>query len=197
MGLASDTKLGRRTAIAWMAGGGLWVLGALTDHATGWRFFTAEALWIAADLALLAGLLGLGRLRPHGDGRTAQVAFVVAVIGRLVFLAAETTLLVAANNKNSVGTALLPLGAVLTALSMIVLGCSVIRQHIWHGPARFGPLAMGAYPFLAMFPIVAISGGPDIVAIGGWGVAAFALGLAVRSASTPAGAIAKPALVPA
>jgi hypothetical protein len=180
-----NPDLGRRTSAAWVAGGTLWLGGAIVDHDSGWRFFTAETLWVAADLVLLIGLLGLWRLRPHGNSRTAGVAFGVAAVARLTFVSAELTLLVAADNNNAVGTALLPVAAALTAVSMLVVGVSVARRGVWHGASRFGPLTMGVYPFVGMFPVVVATGAPNLVSIGCWGLAAIVVGLAVRSATAP------------
>ncbi|MDQ6837205.1 MAG: hypothetical protein M3137_02380, partial [Actinomycetota bacterium] len=53
------------------------------------------------------------------------------------------------------------------------------------GPTRFGPLVMGLYPFVVMFPLLAASGGnPPAGAIAGWGAAAIILGIAALAATT-------------
>ena len=39
---------------------------------------------------------------------------------------------------------------------------------------------MGAYPLVAMFPVVAVTGEPSVAAIGGWAAALAALGVAAR-----------------
>ncbi|MEN3315211.1 MAG: hypothetical protein V7605_1445 [Acidimicrobiaceae bacterium] len=172
----------RRTGALWLAGGLLWVTaGAVGSDLHGWRFDSAEALWIIADLLLLAGLVDLRRLGAHGPGRLGNVGMAIAVIGRLVFVAAELVSLVQRSDEN----ALYPIAALLSAAGMLAYGVSVVRAGVWHGPSRFGPLAMGLYPFLVMFPLVAAdNGNPSVPAIAAWGlVGAVSVGLATLAAA--------------
>ncbi len=174
-----DRRMHRRTAAAWMAGGALWLaagVGGSGHH--GWRFDVFEALWITADLLLLAGLLGLRRLRPYRTSRAGDIGTGIAIVGRVVFVAAETVSLVQQTDEN----VLLPLGALLSALGMLALGVAIARGGVWQGLPRFGPLVMGLYPFVVMFPLLAASGGnPPVAAITGWGLAAVVVGAAVRA----------------
>lgn len=195
MGQTARTSDSSSTAGAWIGGGALWVLGALVDHDTGLRFYAAESLWIIADVLLLVGLLGLMRLRLGGGGGAARAALRVAIAARLLFVAAEATLLVARDNSNAVGTALLPLAATVTAGAMLLYGVKVVRAAVWPSPERLAPLAMGAYPFVFMFPLVAATGAPNLAAIGGWGVPAMLLGFAVRSVTTRSAASSAPSTI--
>ncbi len=173
-----------RTGGLWLAGGAVWLAaGAIPAGQHGWRFDAVEALWIVADVLLLAGLLGLRMLRPYGQRRLGSIGMSIALIGRIVFIAAEVLSVGQQTDQNG----LLPLGAVLSAVGMVAVGIAVARSGGWRGVARFGPLTMGLYPFVVMFPLLAASGGePPIAAITGWGLAAVVVGLATLAQATPA-----------
>jgi len=164
-----------------VAGGLPWlVAGALGAGLHGWKFNFAEALWIGADLLLLGGLIGLRGLRAHGRSGPGNVGMTVAIVGRVAFIAAELVSLAQRSDEN----ALLPIAALLSAAGMLCYGVAVLRAGVWHGPARFGPLAMGLYPFVVMFPLVAANNGsPSLPAIAVWGlVGAVGVGLGTLAA---------------
>lgn len=171
----------RRTGALWVGGGLLWLAaGALGSGLHGWRFDLDEALWIISDLLLLGGLLGLRSLGAHGTSRLGGIGMAVALIGRLSFIAAEAVSLAQGSDEN----ALLPIAALLSAFGMLAYGIGVIRAGVWRGPSRFGPLAMGVYPFVVMFPLIAANeGNPSLPAIAIWGlVGAVAVGSATFAA---------------
>jgi hypothetical protein len=170
----ATSKHAARTASAWIAGGVLWGAGAALDAASGWRFAAAETVWLAADAALLVGLIGLRRLHPHGTSKSGSRGLSIAVAGRVVFILAELLCVVTGTNEN----ALLPLGALTTTVGMLAFGAAVARAGVWTGVARFAPLAMGVYPLACMFPFVALTGEPNVAAIGIWGAFAALVGLA-------------------
>jgi len=176
----------RRTGALWLAGGLLWlVTGALGSGLHGWKFNFAEVLWIGADLLLLGGLIGLRGLRAHGQSRLGNVGMTIAIVGRVAFIAAELVSLAQRSDEN----ALLPIAALLSAVGMLCYGIAVLRAGVWHGPSRFGPLAMGLYPFVVMFPSVAANNGnPSLAAIAVWGlVGAVGVGLGTLAASGNSG----------
>lgn len=169
-----DGPSGSATGLLWITGGSIWLV-------AGVAFDTSEPLWILANLLLLAGLIGLRGLRADGKSRLGTTGMTMAILGRLLFIGAEVLCMAQNTDEN----ALLPLGAVLSALGMVIYGIAVIRQHHWQRLARFGPLVMGLYPFVVMFPLLAASGGdPPIGAIAGWGGAAIILGIAASAAPT-------------
>jgi len=174
-----DSGAYRSTGRWWMIGGATWLAAGVLDGGLhGWRFDGVETLWIMADLFLLAGLLGLRKLRPHGNSRLGSLGIGLAIVARLIFITAEIVSLLQRTDQN----ALLPLGAVLTAVGMVAFGIAVARNHIWQGAARFGPLAMGLYPFLVMFPLLAANNGnPPQAAIAGWGLVAIMVGATALS----------------
>lgn len=82
------------------------------------------------------------------------------------------------------------LAGLLSALGMLALGTAVARGGVWRGASRFGPLVMGLYPFVVMFPLVAANGGqPSVGGIAGWCLAAVVLGVAVlaQDSTVPVG----------
>ena len=163
----------RPTAYAWIAGGLLWLAAGLVHDGTGPRFELASALWLAADVLIAAGIAGLLVLRPHGASRVAAVALVVAFVARLSFGAGEVASLVQGHDDN----AFLPVGALLTALAMTVHGVVLVRRREVAPRVRAAFLAMGLYPLLVMFPVVAATGEPSMVLVALWGLPAVLIGV--------------------
>jgi hypothetical protein len=167
------------TAGAWIAGAATWLGAALVGAGAedgSDRFYTAEGIWVVAQLLLLAGLLGLIRTpsRPAGGRRLGAVGLALAVAGRIVFLVAEA----ASIASGEPAEAILPIGAMLTAVGMTLFGIAVARAHRWEGWLRLSPLAMGVYPFLFMFPLVAVGMAPD-ASIAIWALPTAGVGAAI------------------
>lgn len=139
---------------------------------------TVEAAWLVVHLLILAGLLVLYSSKAAA-GVLGHLGIGGAVLGRLTFLAAEVQLLVQGNDE----TPLLPVAALLTAVGMVLAGIAVARSDRWDGWRRRAPLAVGVYPFLVMFPFVAVTPEPNFVAIAGWGILWALLGIALRPSS--------------
>lgn len=79
---------------------------------------------------------------------------------------------------------LLPLGALLSGIGMVVTGTQVLAGKRWPGFKGALPLLVGLYPFLVMFPLLVITGHPDLVAIMGWGVPWLLLGMGMVTERT-------------
>jgi hypothetical protein len=169
-----DQARSRRTGTAWLAGGTLWLAAGLLHADGGWRFDTAAIVWIAADVLRAVGLLGLFVLRPHGSSRAGTAALALALAGRVAFAAGEIFSILDGNDEGP----LIPLAAMVTAVSMTVYGTVVLRRDRVTGPGGWSFLVMGLYPFVAMFPVFAITGEPSAVLIAGWGVPAALVGVA-------------------
>ncbi|MCE7065739.1 hypothetical protein [Dyadobacter sp. CY326] len=75
----------------------------------------------------------------------------------------------------------LPLGALLSGAGMLITGIQVIIAKRWHGIKGKFPLFVGLYPFVVMFPLLIITGHPDLTAIMGWGIPWFLLGLGMAT----------------
>ena len=153
----------------WLAGGALWIAAGIADGGS------LEPIWIAADVLLLAGLLGLWTSPSNHPTRAASMGLGIAIAGRVCFIAAELLAIVQASDEN----ALLPLAALSTAVGMTLFGAAILRHRAWPGASRFSALAMGVYPFVAMFPYVAVTGEPSIAAITVWGIPTMLVGLAI------------------
>jgi hypothetical protein len=102
------------------------------------------------------------------------IALGIALLGRVVFVLAEIHSSILVDDS-----ILQPLGAVITAVGMTLVGTAVLRTRRWGGWQRFTPLLVGVYPFLVMFPFVIVTGEPNILAISGWGLPWFLLGYAI------------------
>jgi hypothetical protein len=94
-----------------------------------------------------------------------RVGLGIALLGRVVFVLAEIHSFILVD-----GSVLQPVGAVLTAVGMTLVGIAVLRRGGWQ---RFTPLLAGVYPFLVMFPFVIITEDANILAIAGWGCHGF------------------------
>lgn len=172
--MRDGSKLG---IVGWLVGGAAWVVTGLAGldavNGTG-GFYVTEVAWLVVHGLVLIGLVGLVRSCPPGETWSRR-GFTVAVVGRVVFLAAEVAAIVVADDE----IALFPLAAMLTALGMIAGGIGVLKSRRWDGWSRFAPLAMGVYPFVAMFPLVAITGERPNISVSLWGITIFAVGVAM------------------
>ena len=169
----------RLTGMICLVGGILWVitLALLPEVTVGSpSYIVVETALVAAQVMLLIGVLGLAWSGAAGTGWFAKIALAIALLGRLAFVVAE----VQAFASGTDDTPLLPVGALLTAVGMLLVGIAVLRTGHWNGWQRIAPLLCGVYPLIAMFPFVAIYGEPSPWAIAGWGVLWAMLGLALR-----------------
>jgi uncharacterized membrane protein len=126
---------------------------------------------------VLVGIIGLARSGAAGDGWLGKIGLGLAIIMGALFIPAELSIQVN-----------LPLGSTLDGicsmglgLGMILTGIAVLRAGRWQGWTRFIPLLFGLYPFLLIMPYVFLTGAPNFVAIGGWGVFSLLLGVALRA----------------
>jgi len=172
---AVDQARWRRTGAAWLAGGIVWLAAGLLHTNGGWRFDTAAVVWIVADALLALGLLGLFVLRLHGTSRIGSAALVLALAARVTFAAGEIFSIIDGNDEGP----LIPLAALVTAVSMTVYGIVVLRSDRVVGLVGWSLLLMGLYPFIAMFPVFAITGEPSAILIAGWGIPAALVGAAM------------------
>jgi hypothetical protein len=175
-------KLSGWAAVGWMTGGIAWVVTGLaglgaTDGTA--AFYRAETAWLVVHLLILVGLVGLVRSGAAGESAWGTRGFAVAIVGRIIFLVGEVAALAVGHDD----LFLFPVAAVLTGVGMITGGVAVVRARRWEGPLRYAPLAMGVYPFVAMFPVLAITGERPDTLMSCWGLMMFAVGFAMTRAT--------------
>jgi hypothetical protein len=173
----------RLTGMAYTMGGALWLVLALAMGALyggdppsdAAAFIPSQILWIISQGLLLFGFFGLFVGRAVGDSLFGKLAFGLGVLGHLLFVVAEIHSLASRTISDLVAVA-----ALVSAIGILLTGIAVLRAAQWHGWARWLPLLTGLYPWLFMFPLIAITGDANIFAIGGWGLVRMVLGLAIR-----------------
>lgn len=159
----------KTTAILWGAGGVAWVAnGALgLDAAPGTGgFYVTESVWLGVHTLVLGGLIGLDRLGVTGDSRLGKGGLRLAIAGRVLFLTAEGVAIAVAKDD----IVLFPVAAVTTALGMLAAGAAIISARRLTGWQRYLPITVGAYPFIFMFPVLALTGVRPDLAVTGWGL---------------------------
>ncbi|MGH3087382.1 MAG: hypothetical protein ACRDSJ_08700 [Rubrobacteraceae bacterium] len=171
---------GVRTAgLLCTVGGAGWVaigvVSAFVGRIDGAAFVVSELSWLVVQSLLLVGVVGLA-LSGAAPGWFGGIALGIALLGRVDFVVAEIHSL--AIGEDSI---LLPLGAMITAVGMTLVGVAVLRARRWEGWRKFTPLVAGVYPFVGMFPFIFIANEPNILAIAVWGLAWLALGYALYS----------------
>lgn len=157
---------------AWALAGVVWVINALTglDAAGHTReFYVMISVFIPVHLLVLVGLVGLLRADVVGGSRVGRGGLYLAVVGRVAFIAGEVFALILGSEDGPV-LVLLPFAAMATAVGMLVAGVSAVGARRWEGWRRFAPLAMGAYPFMFMFPFLAATGERPDVGVAFWGL---------------------------
>ena len=172
----------RMAGTFYAVGGALWLgwivgLSLLNDEMPGpgaALFVLTEVGFILIQSLLFVGFLGVWWSRGMGDGFFGKIAFGLGLFDHFMFILAEIVLL-AANSD-----ILLPLAALSSALGLLLTGIAVLRAKRWQGWGRFAPLLAGLYPFIGMFPFLFITGGPNEIAIGLWGLFRLLLGLTIR-----------------
>lgn len=173
----------RLTGTAYGVGGALWVALALAmgvlyggdPPPASAAFIPSQLLWLLLQLLLLFGFFGLLWGRAVGNRLWGKLAFGLGVLGHLLFVVGEIHSLASGTISD-----LLAVAALVSAIGILLTGVAVLRAKQWRGWARWLPLLTGLYPFLVMFPLIAITGDANIFAIGGWGLVRLVLGLAMR-----------------
>lgn len=169
---------------AYAVGGVLWFALAITmgilfggdPPPDSGAFVPSQVLWIVVQALLLFGFMGLLWGQSVGQGLLGKLAFALGALGHIVFLVGEVHSL-----ASGVISDLVPVAAMVSAIGILLTGIAVLRAKQWQGWTRWAPLLTGLYPWLAMFPFIAITGDANIFAIGGWGLVRLVLGLAIRN----------------
>lgn len=130
-------------------------------------------LWTTGQVGILLILFVLYRRKIANGNKWKAIGVIIAALGAISYavnyvfgywLHMDTKLF-------------LPLGALLTGIGMVITGIQVLHAGRWQSAFRFMPLVVGLYPFLIMFPLVFITGRPDLTAILCWGIPWLILGI--------------------
>jgi hypothetical protein len=79
---------------------------------------------------------------------------------------------------------LFPVAAVTTGLGMLAAGAAIIGAGRLAGWQRYLPITVGAYPFIFMFPVLAVTGERPDLAITGWGLTFVGVAVALWTSAT-------------
>ena len=140
------------------------------------QFVARTAIIGVAYLLFLATLLGLEFSGAAGHRALSHVGLLVAAAGWILYSAAQFVL---STNFLFAETVLFPTGTILIGVGMTLVGIAALRTRVWAGWRRYIVLLCGLFPFLAIFPIFALTGGPSFVVLSGWGACWLALGVAI------------------
>jgi hypothetical protein len=133
---------------------------------------------------LVLGLIAFARTRVP-NVRIGRVGAALAVAGATLYVPAHVLSVIAhdAALEDPVAIVVLTLfgiGAVLTAIGMLMAGTAIRRSGAWTGWRGYTPLALGAWMVL-MVPLQSTAALP--VAVGGYALAVMALGVALIEAA--------------
>jgi len=81
---------------------------------------------------------------------------------------------------------LFPVAAVTTGLGMLAAGAAIIGAGRLTGWPRYLPVTVGAYPFIFMFPVLAVTGQRPDWGITGWGATFVGVAVALWTAAARA-----------
>ena len=107
-----------------------------------------------------------------------KIALGLAVLGRVDFVLTEIRSLIPGEDSF-----LLPLGELIMAIGITLMGIAVLRARRWVGWQQSTPLITGVYPFVVVFPFIFITDEPNVLAIAGWGLTWCLLGYAMWSSA--------------
>ncbi len=171
----------RTAGVLCAVGGAGWLVNGLLSlviyQPVGTAHAITEVFWVVIQSLLLIGVVGLA-LSGAAPGWFGGISLGIALLGRVDFVAAEVHSLIIGYDSD-----LLPLGALITAVGMTLVGIAVLRARRWGGWQRFAPLLAGIYPFVAMFPFIFVTDEPSELAITGWGLLWLLLGYALWSST--------------
>jgi hypothetical protein len=143
----------------------LYAAGSALSHwepSLGWLI---QAVIHVGELLTVVALAGSGAA---GPGRAAKLGIGAAILGQAILAGAELIW----PSLPGVGDTLFAVGPLLTGAGLLVAGILVVRNRRWTGWHRWTPVAVGAYVFAVLIPVLIGSGGPPaptaLWAISGW-----------------------------
>lgn len=135
-------------------------------------FVLAQGWFVVQRLGLLAGLVGLGRSGAASSQRF-RLGARFAVGGMVLLTLTELLAMSAAGSsspsaRTSALDTLYGISSIAIGLGLLAAGAAVARARSWRGSRRWLPLALGAYVFVPMTPLIASGFLPARLAITGW-----------------------------
>lgn len=137
-------------------------------------------LWTLGQVGILVILRCLYQWKIAGGSNWKVLGVVIAAAGALSYLINYVFGYWLHMNTR----VFLTLGALLSGVGMVVTGIQVLVGKRWPGFKGTLPLLVGLYPLLIMFPLLVITGHPNLVAIMGWGMPWLLLGLGMATERT-------------
>jgi hypothetical protein len=123
-------------------------------------------LWTIGQIGILFTLYQLFNKKFYNGKNLKPLGISITAIGSLCYIL--NYVLGYSLNLNT--KVLLPMGALMTGIGMTITGVEVLTSKSWIDIYRYAPLIVGLYPFLVMFPLVIVTGHPDLTAIMCWGI---------------------------
>ena len=142
-----------------------------------------DALWVLGQSGVLVILYCMYRLRLNGERWIHKVALLVPSIGAVSYIVGTVWNVEQVMKFFGASPMLVfyPLGAFLLAAGMVWIGIQIIkRDDRWTGWEKFTPLIVGIYPFVVMFPVVMITGYPNVYLIMLWGLPWLLFGISLN-----------------
>jgi hypothetical protein len=124
-----------------------------------------DFFWNIGLIFIVFSMLLFHKLNLNGTGGWRKFSLFIPVIGSISYQVGAIT-----NYFGEPVIIFYPIGALLTAVGMTIVGIQVAIAKQLKQWKRFTPLMIGLYPFIVMFPIVMITGSPSIYAIMLWGL---------------------------
>lgn len=145
----------------------------------------AVALVLTGMVLLYAGPIGIRGAGAFGSSKLGTAGFLVTMLGITAWVVGVTSFLVRPSIEWD--QPLTPIGAILTALGMLMLGGAVLRARRWTGWARFTPLVVGL-AYLVVIPIQVLiffpaTGDASFLVLGAWYLTWIGVGAALRQAT--------------
>jgi hypothetical protein len=135
-----------------------------------------HGLIIGTHVLVLIGIVALARSGATGKSVLGRIGLGLALVAGTAFIPSEAVI----PFNFQLGDALDGICGPLLGSGMTLAGVAVLRAQQWQGWGRVVPLLFGFYPFVVIMPFIVATGEPNFVAIGGWGLFALLLGIALR-----------------
>jgi hypothetical protein len=154
------------------------------DTATSPWKIAGDLLWIVGQAGVLIILSCMNRLHMNGQRWYHKLTLIITAIGAMSYIMGTiwNTELVMRAFCTTPMFLFFPVGAFLSALGMLCVGIQIIlrNDHGLTGWKKFTPFLVGVYPFVVMFPVVIMTGEPNVYLIMLWGVPWLIFGVALK-----------------